>query len=191
MPRTEADTLARFERLRASRAQWDALCQDIAEHVRPVRAEFTSRTTPRTRRDRKIYDNAPSQALEHFAGGIYELLANPADKWFSLRFTDPDRNDWDGARVWIDAVTGRLLNSFQPGSSRFYSVVQALYLDWAAFGTGIFYSEGIPDPARIFDSVRPLCECYIAANQYDEIDTVYRLTRLTARQMVERFGAAE
>ncbi len=189
MARIESDILARFERMRASRSSWDALWQDIAEHIRPMRAEFTGRTTEGARRDRRIYDNAPSEALESFGGGVYGLLTNPANKWFALRFSDPDLNEIEGARDWLDRTTNVLLDSFQPGSARFYAVVPQLYIDWAGFGTGLFYSEDIPGTNRIYDSVRPLGECYIAANPYEEIDTVYRLARMTAREMVERFGS--
>lgn len=181
------DIMNRFDRMRAERSTWEALWQDIAEHVRPTRAEFTARPQAGTRRDRKIYDNTPSEALETFGGGIYGLLTNPASQWFSLRFADQNLAEVDGAREWLDLTTRVVQDSFSPGASRFYAVVPALYLDWAAFGTGIFYSEDIPGTVRIYDSVRPLSECYLGTDVHEEVDTVYRLTRMTARAMATRF----
>ncbi len=180
--------LTRFENLKSARAPWEAHWQEIADHVRPLRAEFTAMPARGARRDRKIFDNTPSQALEHLASGIYGLMTNPASQWFALRFTDPDLNDWSGARVWLERATRAVADSFQPGVSRFYAVVPGLYLDWAAFGTGVFYTEDIAGTARLYDSVRPLGECYIDGGPHEDVDTVFRLFRMSAREMIMRFG---
>ncbi len=187
MPIDGQDILSRFESLRAERAPWDTLWQDIAEHIRPLRAEFTMRPAQGDRRGRRIYDNTPTEALETLGGGIYGLLTNPANRWFSLRFAEPELNGVEGARPWLDRAGQILLDSFQPGASRFYSAVPALYLDWAAFGTAVFYSEDVPGSRRIYDCVRPLSECYIAADAYEDVDTVYRLVRMGAKEAANRF----
>ncbi len=181
------EILERFDCLRSERSTWDSLWQDIADHIRPLRAEFTATQPAGGRRGRKIFDSAPADALETFGGGIYGLLTNPANAWFSLKLADPDMARLDGAADWLDGAGRVLRDSFQPGVSRFYAVVPSLYLDWAAFGTGIFYTEDIPGTRRIYDSVRPLAECYLGTDPYEEIDTVYRLVRMTAGAIATRF----
>jgi hypothetical protein len=158
--------------------------------MRPIRSEFLSTRSPGERRNQRVFDSTPLLALDAFSGGIYGMMTNPANRWFALRLQDEDLNDFDPVRDWLYEVETRILDSFGPDVTRFYSTLPAFYCDVAAFGTAIHYSEEIPGSHRVNDNVRSLAECVIAESAFGEVDTVYRRFGLTGRQSLEQFGDA-
>ena len=184
---TPARLVQRWDRLKADRGPFEALWQELGDYLRPLRAEFTTKREPGARRYGKVFDSTPLIAADNFAGGIYGMMTNPANRWFSLRLQDDDMNDFEPVRDWLYDVESRLLHSFGPQISRFYNVLPGLYADLAVFGTSVFYSEEIEGVARIADYTRPLSECVVAENEYGEIDTVYRRFTVEARNALAMF----
>ena len=188
--RTPQELVLHWNKLKSERSQFERTWQEIADYVRPLRSEFTAVRSPGEKRNTRIFDSTPLMAADSFAGGIYGMMTNPANRWFALRLQDDDLNDYDPVRDWLYEVESRLLHSFGPQVSRFYSVLPSLYADLACFGTAVFYSEEIPGQGRINDNVRPLSECVIAESAYGEVDMVYRRFALTGKQALEMFGEA-
>ena len=64
----KADMLCRrFERLKAERGSWEEHWQDIAEHIFPRRADFSTHRSAGDRRMRRIVDATGLHALELLA----------------------------------------------------------------------------------------------------------------------------
>lgn len=188
MARTPEQIVQAHAKLKAERSNFEKTWQEIADYMRPLRAEFTTGRTPGDRRNQRIFDSTPIMAAEAFAGGIYGMMTNPANRWFALRVQDDGLNDYDPVRDWLYQVETRVLHSFGPDVSRFYAVLPSLYADIACFGTGVFYSEEVPGSYRINDNVRPLAECVIAESAQGDVDTVYRCFGMTGRQAIDLFG---
>lgn len=188
--RTPQELCLHWTKLKSERAQFERTWQEIADYVRPLRSEFTAMRSPGDKRHTRIFNSTPLMAADSFAGGIYGMMTNPANRWFALKLQDNELNEYDPVRDWLYEVESRLLHSFGPQVSRFYSVLPSLYADLACFGTAVFYSEEIPGQGRINDNVRPLSECVIAESAYGDVDTVYRRFALTGKQALEMFGEA-
>jgi hypothetical protein len=183
------DVLIRhYEKLKSDRANFESTWQDIADYMRPVRGDFNVKRSPGERRNQKVFDSTALFSVENFAGGMFGMMTNPANRWFSLKVEDDELNQYDPVADWLWECENRLLYSFGPQVSRFYSAAPALYADLACFGNGVFYSEEIEGTGRINDNVRPLSECVIAENAYGVIDTVYRKFETTGRQAAQQFG---
>lgn len=176
----------RYERLKSERATFESTWQEIAEVVRPLRAEFTAQRSAGEKRYNKVFDSTPLMAADNFAGGIYGMMTSPSNRWFSLKLEDDDLGGWGPVKTWLYNTTTILLNSFGPEYSRFYNVIPALYADLACFGNGVFYSEE-QEGRRINDSVRALSEVVFAENSYGEVDTVYRRYNTEAINLVKQF----
>lgn len=188
MSKSAAELVEHWTKLKAERAQFERVWQDVSDYIRPVRSEFTTTRSPGERRNQRIFDSTPLMAASNFAGGIYGMMTNPANRWFALKLEeDEGADDIDAVQDWLYACETAILNSFGPQSSRFYSVLPALYEDLACFGTAVFYSEEQPGTNRINDNVRPLSECVIAENAWGDVDTVYRRFTLTGKQALEMF----
>lgn len=181
----------RYQRLKAMRSSHETTWQETAEYMRPIRNEFLGRNAQGDRRFHRTFDSSPLLAVDNFASGIYGMMTNPANRWFGLSMQDEDLADFEPVRKWLYEAETRLLDSFGPQVSRFYSVIPMLYADLACFGTSVFYSEEQPGSRRINDSVRPLSECCVSENEFGEVDTLYRRFSMEARNAVSMFEAQE
>jgi len=182
----------RWQRLKLDRSVHEGVWQEIAEYLRPLRAEFLAQSrTPGARRDQKVFDSTPLIAADNFTGGLYSMMTNPANRWFALKLEDDDLNDDAAVRAWLYAVESRLLQSFGPQLSKFYNVVPALYADLACFGTAVFSSEEtFGGDRRILDRTHALADVCISENAAGDVDTVYRRFSAEARNALAMFGEA-
>jgi hypothetical protein len=179
--------IRRHDTLKSARANWETQWQQIAELMRPLRADFTLQRHPGERRGLEIFDSTPGLAVENLAAGLWGMVTNSANTWFNLAHPDDAVNQDGGAREWMDAVRDRMLNVFSANGQAFYSRVLDMYADLATFGTALMYVDEA-EPGRIRFSARPLTECVIAQGEDEAVDTVLRKFQLTARQAAKRWG---
>ncbi|MEG7671087.1 portal protein, partial [Listeria monocytogenes] len=70
---------------------------------------------------------------------------------------------------------------YQPGTN-FTTALHEVYLDLGSFGTSVMYVGQRDDGGLLFEP-RALAECVIAENSEGRVDTVFRKTKYTVRQM--------
>ena len=182
------ELLRRHDRLKAERAVWESHWQDLAELVRPLRAEFNTTRTPGETRTDRLYDSTAPTASENLAAGLWGMVTNAANQWFALKTEDEDLNDFDPVRDWLDEVTRRMRSLFARAGGQFYTRVFELYHDLGTFGTAVFYSEEDPASGTVYFATRPLSECFVAEDKRGRIDTLFRAFTLTSRQAAQMFG---
>lgn len=183
------DLIRRHAELKSARGTWEAHWQELADFVRPQRAEFTGPRTPGDRRNREIFDGTPGQAAESLAAGLWGMVTNAANQWFALSIDDPDLAAWQPVKEWLELAAERMRSLFAHNGGQFYARVFELYGDLATFGTGVFYSEDVIGGGYLRFSTRPLAEICVAEDHAGLVDTVFRAFRMTARQAVQRFGS--
>lgn len=179
--------IRRHDALKAARSNWETQWQEIAELMRPWRADFTRSRYAGEKRGLEIFDSAPGLAVENLSAGLWGMVTNSANTWFSLNHPDDSVNNDPGARQWMDAVRDRMLNVFSANGQVFYSRALDMYADLSTFGTALMFVDEM-SPGRIRFSSRPLSECVIAEGEDETVDTVFRKFSLTARQAVQRWG---
>ena len=181
--------VARFERLRGERAMLETQWQEIAELMRPMSAEFSRTRTMGEKRMESIFDSTPLLALDSLSSGLWGSVTNSSSRWFELKARERTLNESHAVKIWTSIVTERLLQAFADQGQRFYSRSLELYGDLAAFGTGVFYVDEDLKSDRIWYSRIHLAEAYIAENDREVVDTLFRGPfKMTARQAVQRFG---
>lgn len=181
------EIMRRYDTLKAARANWETQWQDIAELVRPFRADFNRKRMPGERRGLEIFDSAPGLAVENLSAGLWGMITNSANTWFSLNHPDDVVNQDQGAREWMDATRDRMLATFSSNGQVFYSRVLDMYADLACFGTALMFVDEA-ESGKVRFSARPLSECVIAEGEDESIDTVLRAFTMTARQIAQRWG---
>jgi hypothetical protein len=182
--------VARFERLRSERSMLETQWQEIAELMRPMSAEFSRTRSMGEKRMDAIYDSTPLLALDSLSSGLWGSVTNSASRWFEIRARERGLNESHAVKLWTSIVTERLLQAFSEQGQRFYSRSLELYGDLAAFGTGVFYVDEDMASDRIWFSRIHLAEAFIAENDREVVDTLFRGPfKLTARQAVQKFGA--
>ncbi len=185
--KTALMVLRRLDRLKKQRKTWESHWQEIADYMRPRKADITKKQqTPGNKRSELIFDGTAINAAELLSASLHGMLTNMSTPWFSLRFTDPAINQEDEAKEWLEATEDVLYAAFH--RSNFQEQIHELYDDLILFGTGVMLIE--PDKAETFRfSTRHIAECYLAEDENGRVDTVYRQFRMFARAAVSQFGA--
>jgi len=184
------ECIGRWDRLKADRSLIEQQWQDIAELVRPQRADFISRPPEGQQRGLLQYDASSSTALDQLAAGLWGAVTNSATDWFQVRHPDPVLNDDAEVQEWMDDARQVIVDALGAEGQRFYTQALELYCDLGAFGTGIFYVDEDRATGRLTFSNRALVECCIDQDDRERVDTVIRKFRLSARQAVARWGNA-
>jgi hypothetical protein len=180
--------LTRYARLKADRANLEGVWQEIAELVRPMRADFNVQRQPGERRALQVFDGSPGVAAENLASGLWSMVTNSANEWFRLRHPDEDMNRRAEVALWLDQVTAIMRDTFSAGGHRFYAAALENYADLVVFGTAPFFVAEGAMPGRLMFSNRSVAECVIAESALEEVDTVIRRFTWTAAQAYERWG---
>jgi len=186
----------RYESLKGSseRTNCEAHWQEIAEYILPTKTTFTGMRTAGDKRMTRVLDTVGIVANEMLAAGLHGMATNPSSQWFSLRMIMRRLITPDGQRIDINELPSvqkyladveeiiwtRL---YQPGTN-FTTALHEMYLDMGAFGTAILFVSQRDDGGLIFEC-RPLAECVIAENSDGRVDTVFRRTKFTVRQMMQ------
>jgi len=187
MENTADGILKRFETLKNERSTYESFWQDLAKYVLPRKAYVTSPRTPGEKYAYDVYDATAIQANLVLAAGLHSYLTNPASKWFALSTEDSRTMKNSDVKEWLSDTETLIYDTLN--GSNFSQQIHELYLDLGTFGTGCLYEEEDPQDIVRFYS-RPISEIYIAEDDRERVDTVYRKFKLTARQAFEKWGDA-
>lgn len=177
----------RWGELKSERARYEGDWEAIARLMRPQRGGF-GLDDPAGRQLEKPLSSAPILAQVNFSAGLYGSLTNPANRWMGMKTNDPDLNEWHPARLWLDHVTTRILASFQPSVSPFYSAAIQAFGDLATFGNGAQYDEAEPGEGRILDVTLSLAEVCYDIDGHGRVNEVVRRFYLKPAAAMSMFG---
>lgn len=186
----------RYDSLKGSpeRANMEAHCQEVAEYVSPRKIDFVGMRSPGDKRMQRVQDPTGIFSNELLAAGLHGMATNPAAKWFTLRMITGQDFGSDGELIDLNenADVRRFLSHvedvmwsrlYEPGTN-FTTALHETYLDLGAFGTAILYIGQRDGGGLLFES-RSLAECVIAENIDGRVDTVFRRSTYTVRQMMQ------
>ena len=179
----------RYRALLRRRAPWDTAWQSLADHFLPTRCRLHPQAEDAAERpmlNRNLVDATGILALRTLAAGLQGGMTSPARPWFRLSLDDAELAKSRAGQVWLDEVASRMRVVFQ--RSNFYNAMHTLYAELGAFGTAFAFE--LADPRWGFRFV-PLCagEYALDCNARGRVDTVFRRSSMSLRQIVEAFGA--
>ena len=177
--------MARFDRLKTGRQNWETHWQEVADYMQPRKADVTKSRSKGDKRTELIFDSSPLQSVELLAASLHGMLTNPSTPWFSLRFKEDGMENEDEAKEWLESATETMYAAFN--KSNFQQEIFELYHDLITFGTAAMFIEEDDEDILKF-STRHINEIYIAENEKGRIDTVFRKFKLSARAAVQKFG---
>lgn len=176
----------RWTEMKSDRAQDERDWEDIARLMRTARGGF-SHDDPARRIDERPLSSAPIMAQSNFAAGLYGTLTNPANRWFGMKTNDGDLNRWHPAKLWLDTVTDRILSSFMPAVSPFYTATTQAFSDLAAFGNAAQYDEAVEQEGRILDVTISLAEVCFDIDGFGRVSEVVRRFHLKPAAAMSMF----
>lgn len=179
------EVLKRHGALVAKRAVWEAYWQEIAEFVRPIRAQVTERSSsPSTEDYAELFDTTARQANITLAAGQFASVTPLSEKWFMF---SPPRAlaENDRVRSWYNTITD--ISHEVLAHSNFYDQIHELYLDRGAFGTAAIYIEE-GDRAPVFFRNCPIGSFTLSEDNEGYVDTCFREFRMSARAAAQEYG---
>jgi len=135
-------------------------------------------------RMRQLIDSHPILSFRTVQAGMYSGLSSPNRPWFDFKFADPELNEYQAAREWLDEFQHLIYAMFD--ASNFYQVARQNYGAMARFGP----AAGMMTEHPL--SVAPCLALGIGSfwfglNDAFNVDTLLRECPMTVDQVVKRF----
>ena len=157
--------------------------KELAQYIIPLRYRALDEGMKKfgKERNRYILDGHATRSAKTLSAGMLFSASNPAQDWLKLSL------DSNAVPIvdWVQTVEKMILGAM--GRSNIYNSLASLYLDQGVFGTSamLIYE----DPQTIFRSyVLPAGEYRIMRDHRQKISYLSRKFKMTADQMVTRFG---
>jgi len=178
------EIMKRYETLKTNRVNWESNWQEIARYILPRRADFETERSSGEERRQYIFDSTPVRALTRFASGLHNMMTNSALRWFEIKTNNRELNAFRPVQLWMEESTIRLGDAFNRPTANFHPAIFEYYTDLGAFGTAVMFIQDRIGEGPYFQCF-PLSDCYLASNYYGRIDTIFRISRHTAKELAE------
>jgi len=142
--------------------------------------------------DRQV-DSSGMIANMKFAAICDSMITPFSSKWHNLEATDPYVQKNRPVRLWFEKASQILFTTRYMAAANFRKQNQQIFQLVGAFGNGPMFIDQLYDmhdrPIRGFRyKALPLGEVFIRVNHQGQVDAFVRAFRMTARQMVQRWG---
>ena len=187
--------IQRLGSLRTDRSNWDVQWEEAAARVMPAHVNsFTGRGMQVGGGGQKNtelqFDASTSFAAQRFASVIESLVTPQGSIWHLLKVLDKTLKRNRQVRAFFDDLSEALYNYRYRPTANFVGNSQQAYLGLGVYGNGVLYVDKPEDGKGLRYRNMHLGETYLAENHAGVVDTVYRCYRLTARQIVQKWGNA-
>lgn len=169
------------------RTSFEPLWDDISQHVRPgsARIGITLQPSKGWRKDHSIIDPTATLASRSLRSGMMAGLTSPARPWFKLTTPDPALAEHGAAKAWLYHVESTMRDAFT--KSNLYQVLPMVYGDCGDFATACM--SCLEDDKTILRFNHYLVgQYFLAVNDHNRVDTIYRVFPMTVRQVVQKYG---
>lgn len=184
------------------RRPFEAQIDEIIEYVQHSRRKITDKDAMKGQKTGiKVYDGTAISALNLLTDGLCGHTASKSLRWYGYalpgKWNFPRTSGmrgWSGKRMdeyqevkeWLRDCEDVTYAAFL--RSNFYGVIPDVIRDGASKGTAtIIIEEDLASNRIIFTSPH-FREIYIAENQFGQVDTHYRVYKLTLMQLADKFG---
>jgi len=165
------DIIKKISFLHSERANWDEHWQQLADFILPRKNNVISSRTKGEKVNQFLLDNTALQSNVLLSGFLHGLLTNPNSQWFELMTGDPEIDNDDEVRLWLQKASQKLMHILN--NSNFQTEIHELYTDLGCFGTSCMSIEE-DDETVVRFSTRPIQSFYIVEDNKGRIVEVYR-----------------
>ena len=178
------DLILRFGVLKAARdGYWLQVWREVRQYVMPTYSDYLCEGGVR---GDLIFDSTAIEARKRLAAGIYNWMAPPDKRWFELVPQEDELAKDEEVKDYFSEVTKRV--AFAMANSNWSTVLIQVLNNLACGLDGIVYCEDGGEDALVnFRSFPVETICY-SENSKGFVDTVFRETEWTARQILQEFG---
>lgn len=163
--------------------------KDIADFFNPRRPKFNVYDVNKGyKKNQNIIDGTGLMALRTLRAGMMSGITSPARPWFKLGAEDPGLTEYGPARTWYDQAAKLMGSVFL--KSNLYTNLPMIYSDLGGFGTSYMHMEEDFEQVVSFQQF-PIGSYWISNNSKYRVDVFAREFRMTARQMIQKFGLTD
>lgn len=161
-----------------------AVYMDIRDFIAPHTARFEGEQVHEgVRQDTNIINTEVRDAERTLPSGMQSGITSPMRPWFRLGTPDPDLQDFQPVKEWLNTVQRLMLEVF--GRSNLYDRLKSNYGILGNYGTSCLFIDEDPDKVvRAHDLL--FGSFLLATDANGTVNTLYRNTTMTATQLVER-----
>jgi hypothetical protein len=177
----------RMSQLKTERDRgWLPLWRDISDYIAPDMGRWNlTDANEGKRRDQRIINSTSRAALKILASGMFSGMTSPSRPWFKLATPDAALMEFGPVKSWLHQAERVMQDVF--ARSNLYNVLPTLYGELGGFGIGAIAC--MPDDDEFVRFYNFTAGSYMAAtSSRQQVDTLYREFRMTARQMEQQFG---
>jgi hypothetical protein len=176
----------KWDELKSQREDIEGDWIDIRDFMLPRTGKFDDDEDPtrnQSGRYSKILDGTATRSIRVTAAGMHGGVTSPARPWFKLGLYDEGFMRIKAITEWIDEVQRRMYAAF--ARSNFYNSVHKIYKEEIGYGQAVAIMD--EDPEKVFRFTVLTCGEYaLAENDNSQVDTMYHIMWIQARQMEMR-----
>jgi len=179
-----------YEDLKKERLPWEDEWYEIAKFLDPRRENlFNINYETNVKTGKHIFDGTAISAHRLLVDGLMGYLVSPSLNWFRTRMADRKLEKLPGVKEWLEEVDKHFYSIFR--RSNFYVQMPSFLAIGTSTGTATMYFGENPKKKVIyFDVLHPL-EAYIGTDEYDNVNTLFRVFKMKARNILEKFKEDE
>ena len=176
-------------KLFAKKEPLNSLMQEIALQFYPVRATFTMAGDylGRDHADH-LHDSYPVLVRRELGNAISATLRPRDQRWFHASTLDDERDAEPSNAQYLEYITQTMRTSIYDMRAKFVRATKEGDQDFITFGQTVISVEESPDRAHLYYRANHLRDCAWLENDIGEVDHLHRKDRMSARNMVRRFG---
>lgn len=177
----------RFQTLKSARAPWETSWTEILKYCIPRKNDIMVMRTPGQLVGQELFDATAPRAVGKLAGLLHGWLTNPSIQWLEYATGFKDLDYRDEVRFWLQNAADTTNDTLN--NSNFQTEIHEFYIDLISIGTGGMSIDEDDETVARFHT-RPISEYVIEPNNKNVIDSIYRLFKWNAQQIVDEWPKA-
>ena len=180
------DILKRLEAMKAERAKWEPMWDKAAEMCSVDSGLFS--TDERGRVRQTVFDTTGRNALSCFCSSMKSVIVPTTSRWHRLKPTEPQYDDNEAVKKYLERVTDVLFRMRYAASSNFAAESDLLFNQLGIYGHALWMVDDDIGRGIIYRAI-PVKEAYIRRDDNGRLAAVFREYDLPAGEAVKKFGA--
>ena len=177
----------------SERKNFETIWDELSAYLLPMQSGLfnVDIQNPGEKKTNNIFDITGVQANSDLASTFHSTLTNPATRWSNIEHADPELQDDDEARTWLEDSRNRMHKAFN--QSNFDVEVASNYLMFTSLGTMSLMQDAMPlKPDGTFGGFHfkawHLAKVAFDENEMGKVNKIYRKFEFTRDQAIERWG---
>ncbi len=168
----------------ANRGSLNEFWQETAENFYPERADFTGNTNIGEGFASGLYSSEPILARRDFGNYLGAAIRPKGRVWWKAKAMEDEINAITAVSGYLEKKSLATLGRMKDWRSQFIRSASAADHDYVTFGNSVTSVEEKPDRKGWFARTWHIRDCAWRENMDGEVDTLFRKTMPTIRQLV-------